>query len=50
MEDLVTISKIKIIQKIQFMEEEEETKEEGGALDGNKGITVTQMVVGYVKK
>ena len=55
--DLVTItkiSKIKIMQKIQVVEEEEETREEGGALeaavDGNKGITVTQMVVGYAAK
>ena len=44
--DLVTItkiSKIKIMQKMQFVEEEEETREEGGALeaevDGNKGIS-----------
>ena len=49
--DLVTItkiSKIRIMQKMQFVEEEEETREEGGALeaevDGNKGRTVTQMV------
>ena len=36
------------------MEEEEETKEEGGDLeakvDGNKGIIVTQMVARYVAK
>ena len=55
--DLVTItkiSKIRIIQKMQSVEEEEETREEGGALeaevDGNKGITVTLMVAGYVAK
>ena len=52
--DLVTITKIKIIQKMQSVEEEEETREEGGALeaevDGNKGKTITQMVAGYVEK
>ena len=40
--------------KMHYVEEEEETREEGGALeaevDGNKGITVTQMVAGYVAK
>ena len=53
--DLVTItkiSKIKIMEKM--LEEEEEIKEEGGALeakvDGNKEITITQMLARYVAK
>ena len=56
--DLVTITKISkiiIMQKMQSVEEpKEETREKGGALeakvDGNKGITITQMVAGYVAK
>ena len=52
--DLLTITKIRSMQKMQSVEEEEETREEGGALEaevyGNKEITVTQMVAGYVAK
>ena len=48
------INKIKIMQKMQVMVEEEEIKEEGGALedklDENKGITFIQMVFGFVAR
>ena len=52
--DMATITKIKIMQKMQVVAEEEETKEQGGVIeaevDGSNVITVIQMVVGYVAK
>ena len=52
--DLATITKIKIMHKMQVVAEEEETKEQGGVIDaevdGNNVITVIQMVAGYVAK
>ena len=52
--DLATITKIRIMQKMQVVAEEEETKEQGGVIeaevDGSNVITVIQMVAGYVAK
>ena len=52
--DLATIIEIKIMQKMQVVAEEEETKEQGGVIeaevDGNNAITVIQMVARYVAK
>ena len=52
--DLATITKIRIMQKMQVVAEEEETKEQGEVIeakvDGSNVITVIQMVAGYVAK
>ena len=52
--DLATITKIRIMQKMQVVAEEEETKEQGGVIeaevDGTNAIIVIQMVAGYVAK
>ena len=52
--DLATITKIRIMQKMQVVVEEEETKEQGGVIkakvDGSNVITVIQMVARYVAK
>ena len=52
--DLAAITKIRIMQKMQVVAEEEETKEQGGVIeakvDGSNVITVIQMVAGYVAK
>ena len=54
LETITRTSKIRIMQKMQVVEEEEEIKEQGGALeaevDGNKETTVIQMDVGFVAK
>ena len=54
LETITKINKIKIMQKMQVVEEEEDIREQGGALeakvDGNKETTVIQMVVGFVAK
>ena len=51
---LETITKIKIMQKMEVMVEEEEATEEGRAIeakvDGNKGITIPQIVFKDVAK
>ena len=52
--DVAAITKIRIMQKMQVVAEEEETKEQGGVIeaevDGNNAITVIQMVARYVAK
>ena len=52
--DLASITKIRIMQKMQVVAEEEEIKEQGGVIeaevDGNNAITIIQMVAGYVAK
>ena len=52
--DLATITKIKIMLKMQVMAKEEETKEQGGVIeakvDGSNAIIVIQMVARYVAK
>ena len=52
--DLAAITKIRIMQKMQVVAKEEETKEQGGVIeaevDGSNAITVIQMVAGYVAK
>ena len=51
---LATITKIKIMHKMQVVAKEEETKEQGGVIeakvDGSNAITIIQMVARYVAK
>ena len=50
--DLATITKIRIMQKMQVVAKEQETKEQRGVIeaevDGSNTIIVIQMVAGYV--